>query len=297
MHFKSYKTILSHKNGMNLYRGCSHGCIYCDSRSRCYHMDHDFEDIEVKENAAQILEQQLLRKRHKCMVRTGAMTDPYIPLEASLGYTRSCIALIDRLGFGLSIQTKSDLILRDLDLLSSIHQKAKCVVEITLTTLDDKLCSLIEPHVAVTSRRIEVLHRLATLNIPTIVWLSPLLPFINDTEANVRGLLEACVSARVHGIIWFGAGLTLREGNREYFFKQLDLHFPGLKDKYLKAFGNSYVCESPNTEALTQMVKAVCLKHGMLFGMAACFDYIHQFENKEQAGAAEYKQLSLEDFL
>ena len=148
MHYKTYKTILSPKNGMNLYRGCTHGCIYCDSRSRCYQMDHDFEDIEVKENGPQLLEAQLLKKRQKCMVRTG---------------------------FGLAIQTKSDLILRDLDLLKSIHQKTKCVVEITLTTFDDGLCSLIEPDVALTSRRIEVLKILADNGIPTIVWLSPLL--------------------------------------------------------------------------------------------------------------------------
>lgn len=293
MHYKAYKSILSAKNGMNLYRGCTHGCIYCDSRSRCYQMDHDFEDIEVKENSPDMLENQLLRKRQKCMISTGAMTDPYIHLEASLQYTRKCLEIIDRLGFGLAIQTKSDLILRDLDILKSIHQKTKCVVEITLTTFDDQLCSLIEPDVALTSRRIEVLKILAEQGIPTIVWLSPLLPFINDTVENVQGLLDACVEAKVHGIIWFGAGLTLREGNREYFYKQLDRHFPGMKQRYIKTFGNSYECGSPNSKVLTQMVKETCKRHGMLYGMEACFKYMGTFESKVQT----VEQLSFEDFL
>jgi len=136
MHFAEYKTILSAKNGMNLYRGCTHGCIYCDSRSTCYQMDHDFEDIEVKRNAPQMLETELKRRRKPCMIGTGAMTDPYIPLEEKLGYIRSCLELIDIYGFGLAIQTKSARILRDLDLLVSINKKAKCVVQITMTTFD-----------------------------------------------------------------------------------------------------------------------------------------------------------------
>lgn len=136
MHYKEYKHILSPQNGMNIYRGCSHGCIYCDSRSTCYQMQHDFEDIEVKTNAPEILEREQRSRRKRCMIGTGAMTDPYIPLELEVGYTRRCLEVIDKYGFGLAIQTKSNLILRDLELLKSINSKAKCVVQITLTTYD-----------------------------------------------------------------------------------------------------------------------------------------------------------------
>lgn len=277
---------------MNLYRGCTHGCIYCDSRSKCYQMDHDFEDIEVKEMAPQILEDQLRRRREKCMVGTGAMTDPYIQLEKELGYTRKCLEIIEKYGFGLAIQTKSTLILRDLDILSRIHAKSKCVVQITLTTFDDDLCLKIEPDVAPTSARIEVLKTLRDLGIPTIVWLSPLLPFINDTVANVQGILDACIEAKVHGILYFSAGLTLREGNREYFYQKLDEQFPGIKQRYIKAFGNAYECGSPNRKVLDALVKKTCTEHGMLFGPKACFEYLHTFNPKQRE-----EQLSLSDWL
>jgi len=292
MHFKAYKTILSPKNGMNIYRGCTHGCIYCDSRSKCYQMDHDFEDIEVKENAPQILEDQLRRRREKCMIGTGAMTDPYIQLEASLGYTRKCLEIIEKYGFGLAIQTKSTLILRDLELLTRIHAKSKCVVQMTLTTFDDNLCLKIEPDVAPTSARIDVLNAMRDNGIPTIVWLSPLLPFINDTLSNVQGILDACVAAKVHGILYFGAGLTLREGNREYFYQKLDEEFPGMKQRYTKAFGNAYVCDSPNAKTIDAFVKKTCAEKGILFGPKACFDYMHTFESKKRE-----EQLSLTDWL
>ena len=200
MHYKTYKTILSPQNGMNLYRGCTHGCIYCDSRSRCYQMTHDFEDVEVKTDAPAMLEAELRRKRRPCMIGPGAMSDPYMPLEAELRYTRHCLEVIDKYGFGLAIQTKSDLILRDLDLLKSIHQKAKCVVQMTLTTYDEDLCRRLEPQVCTTKARVEVLKTMRDHGIPTVVWLCPLLPFINDTEENLRGILEYCAQAGVCGV-------------------------------------------------------------------------------------------------
>ena len=181
MHFTEAKSILSAQNGMNIYRGCTHGCIYCDARSTCYQMDHVFEDIEVKINAPELLEQALRKKRKKCMIGTGAMSDPYLHLEKELQLTRRCLELIDEYGFGLAIQTKSDMILRDLDLLKRINQKTKCVVQMTLTTYDEKLCRILEPHVCTTARRIEVLNILKEEGIPTIVWMTPILPFINDT--------------------------------------------------------------------------------------------------------------------
>ncbi|MDE7043884.1 MAG: radical SAM protein, partial [Acetatifactor sp.] len=232
MHYVKAKGILSPKNGMNLYRGCSHGCIYCDSRSRCYHMEHAFEDIEVKENAIELLENALRRKRQKCMIGTGSMADPYIPLEMEIGYVRKALSLIRQYGFGFTVITKSDRILRDLDLLQEIQNSTKCVVQMTLTTCDEDLCRKLEPNVCTTETRFQVLKKLRDADIPTVVWLSPILPFINDTEDNISGILDMCIEAKVYGIICFGMGLTLRDGNREYFYKQLDRLFPRLKEKY-----------------------------------------------------------------
>ena len=282
MHYADYKTILSPQNGMNLYRGCTHGCIYCDSRSLCYQIKHDFEDIEVKRDAVQILEAQLRRKRQPCMIATGSMCDPYIPLEEKLQITRSCLALIERYGFGLSILTKSARILRDLDLLKAINEKTKCVVQMTLTTYDEALCRKLEPHVSTTLERFRVLQTMRENSIPAVVWLSPILPFINDTEENLRGLLDYCVQAGVKGIVCFGFGVTLREGDREYFYAQLDRLFPGLKQEYIRAFGNAYECGSPNSRRLTAMFRDTCKQHGILWKTDEVFDYLRAFETKAE---------------
>jgi DNA repair photolyase len=281
MHYADYKTILSPKNGMNLYRGCTHGCIYCDSRSVCYQMKHDFEDIEVKRGAARILEAQLRRKREPCMVGTGAMCDPYIPLEDELRLTRECIELIARYGFGLAIQTKSARVLRDLDVLTEIHRRTKCVVQMTLTTHDEALCRIIEPNVSGTAERFDALCRLRDAGIPTVVWLSPILPFINDTEENLRGILDYCVRAGVRGIICFGFGVTLREGDREYFYAKLDEHFPGMKRRYIAAFGNAYNCGSPNEPALWRVFDEECEKHGIMYRADEIFAYMREFPRDE----------------
>lgn len=205
---------------MNLYRGCTHGCIYCDSRSKCYGFDHAFEDIEVKQNAPVLLEQKLRSKRKKCMIGTGAMCDPYMHCEEKLMLTRRCMELIEQYGFGIAVQTKSDRIMRDLELLRSINEKSKAVVQMTLTTYDDSLCRIVEPHVCVTSSRVKVLKAMKEAGIPTIVWLTPLLPFINDTRENLDGILNDCLEAEVKGILNMGMGVTLREGNREYFTRR-----------------------------------------------------------------------------
>ncbi|MFZ5352348.1 MAG: SPL family radical SAM protein [Bacillota bacterium] len=288
MHYKEAKTLLSQHNGMNIYRGCTHGCIYCDSRSKCYNMEHKFEDIEVKINAPQLLEQALRRKRKKCIIGTGAMCDPYMHLEAKMGYTRKCIEIIDRYGFGLSIQTKSDLILRDLELLKSINNKSKCVVQMTLTTYDEDLCKIVEPYVSTTRGRFDALKIMNENGIPTVVWLGPILPFINDTEANLRGVLDYCIKAKVYGIICFGMGLTLREGNREYFYSKLDKYFPGLKQKYHKKYGYSYEIGSDNNKKLMDIFYSECKKHGIVCSNNELFKYLHTFENKQEA-----EQLSL----
>lgn len=282
MHFVKAKGILSSHNGMNLYRGCQHGCIYCDSRSRCYQMTHAFEDIEVKENAIFLLEQALRSKRKPCMIGTGSVSDPYIPLESQLGLTRQALEVIEKYGFGVAIQTKSDRILRDLDLLSSIHFKTKAVVQMTLTTIDDGLCHIIEPNVCVTSRRVEALKKFRDAGVPTVVWLCPILPFINDTPDNILGLLDACTEAGVKGIIHFGMGLTLREGNREYFYEKLDRYFPGLKQRYKDTYGNAYELPSPRYRELLELFHATCEKRGIWHHNEQIFSYLTRLEEETQ---------------
>ena len=288
MHFVEAKGILSGKNGMNIYRGCSHGCIYCDSRSRCYGFTHDFEDIEVKQNAVKLLEEALRAKRKRCMIGTGSMCDPYLPAEENLKLTPQCLELIDKYEYGIAIQTKSTRILRDIDLLSSINRKAKAVVQMTMTTFDEPLCKIIEPNVSTTKERYEALLQFKEAGIPTIVWLSPILPFINDTEENIRGILDYCIRANVKGIICFGMGVTLREGDREYFYQALDKHFPGLKDKYISTFRNAYEVSSPNEKTLMKLLKKICDENGILSDPKDCFTYLQKFPEK-------YEQISLFD--
>ena len=175
MHFVEAKGILSSNNGMNIYRGCTHGCIYCDSRSNCYGFTHEFEDIEVKANAPQLLEKALKSKRKKCMIGTGAMCDPYLQAEEKLKLTRRCLELIDKYEYGVAIQTKSTRILRDMDILKSINAKAKAVVQMTMTTYDETLCKILEPNVSTTHERFEALMQFKK-RIPTVVWLTPILP-------------------------------------------------------------------------------------------------------------------------
>ena len=295
MHFVKAKTILT-PHSMNIYRGCSHGCIYCDSRSKCYQFTHDFEDIEVKQNAPELLEEALRKKRKRCMIGTGSMCDPYIPIEKELGLMRRCLEIIDRYNFGATLITKSDLVLRDLDILTHINKKTKAVVQMTLTTADDELCRKIEPGVCPTSRRFEVLQACRDAGIPTVVWFSPLLPFINDTRENIEGIVDYCVRAGVHAIICFGIGLTLREGNREYFYAALDRNFStksqsqvvstgsttgSLKDLYQKTFGYSYNCSSPHEHALMSYLAKLCRQHHIQLGTDSVFKWIEEFPDTD----------------
>lgn len=281
MHFVHARTLLSAQNGMNLYRGCQHGCIYCDSRSKCYQMDHDFEDIAVKENALELLEKTLKSKRKPCIIGTGSMSDPYMPLEMELQMTRRSLELIERYGFGVTMITKSDRIMRDLDILKRMNEHTKAVVQMTITTIDDSLCRLIEPNVSVTSQRMTALKQLQSAGIPTVVWLCPILPYINDTEDNIRSIIDACADAGVKGIINFGMGLTLRDGNREYYYSQLDKHFPGLKARYIRSFGNAYELPSPKSRELSQIFHQLCDKYGLWHDNNQIFRYLSQFEEKE----------------
>lgn len=277
MHYVQAKSILSSQNGMNLCRGCTHGCIYCDARSNCYHTPIPFEDIEIKKNAPELLEEALIKKRRKCMIGTGGMSDPYIHAEDKLKLTRRCLEVIEKYGFGLSIQTKSNRILRDVDLLESINKKSKCVVQITLTTYDEKICRIIEPNVCTTHERFNVLKILQEKKIPTIVWFSPILPFINDSVENYEGILNYCVEAGVKGIIYFGAGVTLREGNREYFYEKLDTFFPGLKQKYQKTYGLSYELTSLNNRELDNLFYSFCNENNIICNQNECFSFMKEF--------------------
>ena len=291
MHFVDAKGILTGSGGscgINVYRGCSHGCIYCDSRSKCYRFTHPFEDIEVKQNAPELLDAALRSKRKKCMIGTGSMSDPYMHCEETLGLTRRCLEVILKNGFGAAIQTKSDRILRDIDLLSEINRTAKCVVQVTLTTYDDDLCRILEPNVCNTKRRIEVLEEMKKRGIPTVVWLTPILPFINDTAENITAILNECVRVGVKGIIDFGMGMTLREGDREYYYDALDKHFPGMKERYIKRYGNAYELPSPNAQELRGIFREICKTNGILSTPEECFGFMQEMPEK-------YTQISLFD--
>ena len=291
MHFVDAKGILTGSGGhygMNIYRGCTHGCIYCDSRSTCYQFTHPFEDIEVKRNAPELLEKALKSKRRKGMIGTGSMSDPYMHCEEDLRLTRRCLEIILKYGFGAAIQTKSDRVLEDIDLLDAINRSTKCVVQVTLTTYDDALCRILEPNVCNTKRRIEVLEKLRERGIPTVVWLTPILPFINDTEENITSILNACVRAGVKGVIDFGMGLTLRDGDREYYYAALDKYFPGMKERYIQRYGSAYALPSPNAKALSNIFHRICEDHGILSSPEDCFRYMHELPDK-------YTQLSIFD--
>ncbi len=281
MHFVKAKGIIGTNNGMNIYRGCQHGCIYCDARSSCYQMNHIFEDIEVKENAIELLEAALKSRRRPCVIGTGAMTDPYMPLERELQMTRRSLEVIEKHGFGATVHTKSDLILRDLELFRRINSKTKAVVQISLTCMDDGLSCLIEPNVCPTSRRIEVLREFQHAGVPTVVWLCPILPFLTDTRENLRGILDACRETGVKGIIWYGPGVTLRDGDREYFYANLDRKFPGLKEEYIRRYGNSYEVNSPDSKRLNRLFHETCENHGILHDNDQVFRYLHTMEEKE----------------
>ena len=286
MHFVQAKTLLNRENGMNVYRGCMHGCVYCDSRSRCYQFTHPFEDIEVKENAPELLEKILRTKRKKIMIGTGSMCDPYQPCEMDLRIVRRCLELIDRYGFGAAVLTKSDRVLRDLDLFTSINRKAKALVQMTLTIADEGLSRKLEPNVCNSRRRYEVLKEFQIAGIPTVVWMTPILPFLTDTKENVETIVDWCIDAGVKGIICWNMGMTLREGDREYYYRALDRYFPGLSLKYREKYGNSYeVVSSRNAELMTWFHDQ-CEKHGILHTPETCFAYMHELPER-------YEQMTL----
>jgi DNA repair photolyase len=216
------------------------------------------------------------------MIGTGSMSDPYMHCEEELRLTRRCLEIIRQYGFGATVLTKSDRVLRDLDLLEAIQAQAKCVVQMPLTTWDPQLCGILEPRVCSTQRRVEVLKELQRHGIPTLVWMTPILPFLNDNEENIRPILEACADAGVKGVLCFGMGMTLRDGNREYYYAALDRHFPGLSEKYRQTYGRAYELLSPRHKELTALFHAFCTEHGMLHTPDDCFSYLAEFPAREE---------------
>ena len=283
MHFVEAKSLLTRQGSMNIYRGCAHGCVYCDSRSTCYHFSHRFEDIEVKKNAPELLERVLRSKRKGVMIGTGSMSDPYQPCEEALRLTRRCLEVIHRHGHGATVITKSDRVLRDIDLFDEINRRAKSVLQMTLTVADDGLSRILEPNVCPTSRRYEVLKEFQKRRIPSVVWMTPLLPFLTDTEENFEKLMAYCLDAGVKGIVCFNVGMTLRDGNREYYYRALDRHFPGLSDRYRQTYGNAYEVVSEQSGRLMARFHELCEKHGVLHAPEQCFAYLRELpENSGQ---------------
>ena len=258
---------------MNIYKGCCHGCIYCDSRSECYGVEN-FDEVRVKENALFIIERELKSKRKKGVVGTGAMSDPYNPFEKEYRLTRGALELINRYGFGVSIATKSNLITRDIDILSEISKHSPVLTLITITAADDDLCKKVERSAPVSSERFKAIKELSDAGISTGILLMPVLPFIEDTEGNISDIIS---HAHENGakFIYPAFGVTLRQNQREWFYDRLDESFPGLKEKYLRFYGNSYECSSSKSKVLWNLFSLKCNELGILYRME---DIIHTYK-------------------
>jgi DNA repair photolyase len=264
------KTLLSHQSkpdpwfgcryNMNLYRGCQHQCIYCDSRSECYRIEN-FKDILYKENAVDMLRQELSSKRQKGTIGFGAMNDAYMPLEQDKKLTRRALEVIREYDFPIHILTKSDLVLRDKDIIKDIS-KTYAAISFTITAADDELAAKIEPGAPASSKRFEAMRKLSDEGIYTGITMMPILPFINDTEENISDLLKKAADSGCKYIIpWFA--MTLRDRQRTYYYEKLDKLFPGLRKKYIKTFGDSYECNSPRKSQLEEIFSSMCIELGI----------------------------------
>ncbi len=254
-----------HNYNMNIYKGCCHGCIYCDSRSECYRVEN-FDDVRAKENALSLIEKELKSKRQTGVVGTGAMSDPYNPFEKEYGLTRGALVLINKYGYGVSIATKSDLILRDIDLIKAIQIHSPVIIKITITTCDDALCRKLEPNVSVSSKRFDALRELSANGIYAGILLMPVLPFLEDNEENIKGIIALAYESGAK-FIYPAFGVTLRQNQREWYYDRLDQHFPNLKQKYIKQYGNAYECRSPKAKELWNLFKSECDRLGILYKM------------------------------
>ncbi|MDL2228240.1 radical SAM protein [Bacteroidales bacterium OttesenSCG-928-K03] len=266
---------------MNIYRGCCHGCIYCDSRSECYNIP-DFDTVKAKENALSIIENELKSKRKKGIIMTGAMSDPYNPFEKTEQLTRGALHLINKYNFGINILTKSNLVARDADILKSIQEHNPAVVNFTITTANDELCKKIEPNVAKTSERLKALESLAKADISCGIGLMPVLPFINDNSENISQLVKLVADAGAKWIFSYPTlAVSLRQNQRKYYYDRLDENFPGIKDKYIKTYGSSYWCASQNSDELWKELISLCKKYNLLYRHNEIEDAIRN-DNKQR---------------
>ena len=294
MEFIKAKTILSkEKYGsewygidykMNLYRGCSHGCIYCDSRSNCYHIDN-FDVPKGKENALIILENELAKKHEKGVVGIGSMSDTYNPNELKYEITRGALKLLSKYNFGVSIDTKSDLILRDLDILKEINSKNNVIIKFTITAPNDELSKIIEPHVCVSSKRFAAIKTLTDNGIFAGIMMNPVLPFITDDEEEIKKLVKLAHDSGAKFIHTF-MGMTLRENQRDYYYEKLDKYFPNIKEKYIKYYGERYNCPVPDYKRIYKVFTTECDKYGILYNMK---DIIKSYKKE----ITESEQISL----
>jgi DNA repair photolyase len=254
---------------MNIYKGCPHGCIYCDSRSECYGIE-EFDAVRAKLNSTAIIRKDLKSKRKKGVVGTGAMSDPYNVFERKYEYTREALKLIDEFGFGIGIATKSSLITRDIDILKRIKTHSPVIIKITITTYDDKLCGKIEPNVSLSSKRFQALKMLSDEGIYAGILLMPILPFINDTEENIVNIVRKAYDNGAKFIFAYGMGLTLRGNQRDYYYEKLIKLFPEKKlvEQYMNGYGNSYECSSQNSRKLWSVFTKECNKYGILYKMS-----------------------------
>ena len=272
---------------MNIYRGCCHGCIYCDSRSECYQIK-DFDTVRAKENALQIVRDELRRKVRTGVVGTGAMSDPYNPSEKDLQLTRHALELVDAFGFGSAIATKSTLLLRDMDILASIKEHSPVLCKITITTVDDGLAAKIEPGAPASSERFAMLEQLSSQRIFSGILLMPVLPWLEDSEENVLGIVR-----RAHEVgakfIYAAFGMTMRDRQREWYFDRLNHLFPeqNLVERYIRQYRNQYQCSSPKASVLGRKFAAECERYGILYQMK---DIIHAYRR-----GYEMTQLNLFD--
>jgi len=250
---------------MNIYRGCSHGCIYCDSRSLCYKIEN-FDTVRAKQDALRIIRDDLLKKRKKGVVATGAMSDPYNPLERELKLTGNALELLNAYRFGLAVATKSDLVCRDIAVIKDIQAHSPVLVKMTITTGSDDLCKIVEPNAPLSSERFSALKTLTENGVYAGVLMMPLLPFIEDSEENIVGIVR---KAKENGarFVYPAFGMTLRSGNREHYYENLDRNFPGIKEKYLQKYGERYNCASPKAKKLWGLFAAECQKLELRYEM------------------------------
>ncbi len=252
---------------MNLYKGCCHGCIYCDSRSACYRVEN-FDEVRAKRDALSILERELRSRRRAGIVHTGAMSDPYNPFEEGERLTQGALRLLDRYGFGVVLATKSPLVVRDADLLACIRSHSPAAVNVTITTADDGLSRRIERHVPPASARLDAIRRLSEAGIPCGVLLMPVLPFLTDAPENVEAVVRQAARAGARWVFpGYCFGVTLRQNQREYFYERLDEEFPGLRERYSRTFGDRYVCRSPQARALGTIFRRACREEGLVYRM------------------------------